>query len=52
MSTLEVINLKRLIAAAPIMFNLCQRALLALDEEYFPQLRDELRDVIKHVDGE
>lgn len=26
--------------------NLCHRALLALDEDYFPQLRQDLRDAL------
>lgn len=31
---------------APDLLELCRRSLRALDEDYFPQLRDDLRDAI------
>lgn len=41
----------RLIAAAPELLELCRRALRALDEDSFPQLRDDLRQGIDQAEG-
>lgn len=41
-----------LIHAAPKMLRLCERACLALEEDLFPTLRQELRDVIAEATGE
>lgn len=35
-----------LLAISPILLQLCQRALLALYEDEFPQLRQDLREAI------
>ena len=35
-----------LLAAAPALLELCRRSLRALDEDSFPQLRDDLRAAI------
>ena len=39
----------RLIAEAPELLWLCERSLLALDEDSFPMLREQLRDSIAKV---
>ncbi len=41
----------KLIATAPELFYLCERSLLALDEDSFPMLREQLRHAIAKVDG-
>jgi len=41
----------RLIATAPDLFDLCERSLLALDEDSFPMLREQLRLAIAKVTG-
>ena len=40
----------RLIAAAPGLLELCRRSLRALDEDSFPQLRDDLRAAIDQTE--
>jgi len=40
-----------LIAAAPNLFHLCERSLLALEEDAFPMLREQLRNAIAMVNG-
>lgn len=41
-----------LIAAAPALLELCERALRALSEDDFPGLRDDLRAAITQATGE
>ena len=41
----------RLIAEAPELLRLCERSLLALDEDSFPMLREQLRNTIARVEG-
>lgn len=38
-----------LIAMAPILLDLCERAFRALDWDYFPQLKDDIQDAMKRV---
>ena len=42
----------RLIASAPDLLDLCERALRALSEDDFPSLRDDLREAIRRATGE
>lgn len=42
----------KLIATAPDLLDLCRRSLRALEEDLFPQLRDDLRDAIEQATGE
>jgi hypothetical protein len=42
----------RLIAASPALLDLCRRALRALDEDSYPQLRDDLREAIDKAEAE
>jgi hypothetical protein len=41
-----------LIEAAPMLLDLCRRALRALDEDSYPQLRDDLREAIDKAEAE
>ena len=41
-----------LIAASPALLDLCRRALRALDEDSYPQLRDDLREAIDKAEAE
>lgn len=41
----------RLIAASPALLDLCRRALRALDEDSYPQLRDDLREAIDKAEA-
>lgn len=40
-----------ILAAAPGLLELCRRSLRALDEDSFPQLRDDLREAIDQVEA-
>lgn len=40
-----------LIAASPALLDLCRRALRALDEDSYPQLRDDLREAIDKAEA-
>jgi hypothetical protein len=41
----------QLIAMSPALLELCRRSLRALDEDSYPQLRDDLREAIDQVEG-
>lgn len=40
-----------ILAAAPALLDLCRRSLRALDEDSYPQLRDELAAAIQQAKG-
>ena len=48
----ETYDYAKVLTAAPRMLDLCERALRALEEDLFPNLRQELRDVISQATGE
>ena len=41
----------RLIVLSPVLLDLCKRALGAIDEDSYPQLRDDLRQGIDQAEG-
>lgn len=41
----------RLIVLSPVLLDLCKRALSAIDEDSYPELRDELAAAIQQAKG-
>lgn len=41
-----------ILAAAPALLELCRRSLRALDEDSYPQLRDDLREAIDQAEAQ